>query len=494
MASKCYLAFDLGAESCRGMAGIWNGKTIRLEEIHRFANGATALAGSLRWDVMRLWSEIQNGLTLAGKKYGRRIVSVGADTWGVDFVLLNRQDEILGQPYHYRDGRTRGLMSQAFKKVPREEIFQQSGLQFMELNSLYQLLAWKNHSPQILDAARTLLFMPDFFHWAMCGAKRAEFTIASTSQFLHPRTGHWSKTLLKKLDLPTHLLPSIVPPGTSLGRFRKSLAEHTGLASARVVAPPAHDTASAVVGVPTSGTGHTDWAYLSSGTWSLMGVETARANLSAEALALDVTNEGGAAGTYRLLKNIMGLWLVQRSKRSFDQRGEKHDYATLVRLAAAARPLQSLINPNDPRFLNPPDMVKEIQCFCRETGQRAPQTVGEVVRCALESLALKYCETLEALETLTGEKIRTIHVVGGGSQNGLLNRFTADACGRTVVAGPVEATSLGNLLIQAQADGEVGSLAEIRDVVRRSSAIKTFEPQAGLEWQAAREKCRLFNS
>ena len=492
MAKKVYLAVDLGAESGRVIAGLWNGKTIRLEEVHRFANGATMLGESLRWDVLRLWSEIQNGLALAGKKYGKQVVSVGADTWGVDFVLLNKQEEILGLPHHYRDPRTNGLMKRAFKKVPRAEIFAQSGLQFMELNSLYQLLAWQKHSPEILDAAHTLLFMPDFLHWAMCGAKKAEFTIASTSQFVHPKTGNWSKSLLKKLGLPTHFLPEIVPPGTTLGKLRASIVARTGLTNAKVVAPPSHDTASAVVGVPTANTGRNDWVYLSSGTWSLMGVETRRANLSSEALALNMTNEGGSDGTYRLLKNIMGLWLVQRCKRAFDARGEVYDYGQLVKLAVVAKPLRSLVNPNDSRFLNPPDMAKEIQAFCRATKQPVPQSVGEIVRCAYESLALKYRDTVTSLETLTGDAIKQIHIVGGGSQNQLLNQFTADACQRPAVTGPIEATALGNLLVQVQADGELKNLSEIREVVRASSVIKTFSPHGSAPWSEAAGRMANF--
>ena len=492
--SKVYLAVDLGAESGRVCAGVWDGRKIRLEEIHRFPNGPVALAESLRWDVLRLWSEIQIGLALANKKFGRRIVSVGADTWGVDFVLLNRQDELLGLPYCYRDARTRGWLKRAFKKAPRAEIFAQSGLQFMELNSLYQLLAWQAHSPSILDAAGTLLFMPDFFHWALSGVKRAEFTIASTSQFVHPVRRNWSLSLLKQLGLPVHFLPKIVPPGTTFGVLRKSLAERTGLAGVKVVAPPSHDTASAVVGVPTASTGRADWAYLSSGTWSLMGVELKKACLSARALALDLTNEGGFGGTYRLLKNIMGLWLVQQCKRAFDARGGKHDYARLAQLAAQARPLRSLINVNDPRFLNPPDMPKAIQDYCRETGQPVPETKGELVRCCCESLALKYREVTGHLEELTGGTIEVVHVVGGGSQNSMLNQFTADACRRPVLAGPVEATSLGNVLVQAQADGELGDLAEIRASIRASSAIKQYEPAESVAWdEAASRLQRLFS-
>ena len=474
--SKVYLAVDLGAESGRVMAGLWNGKQLRLEEVHRFPNGPVALGDSIRWDVMRLWGEIQNGLALAGKKYGRKIVSVGADTWGVDFVLLNQQDEMLGQPYHYRDARTNGMMEKAFRKVPRAEIFAQSGLQFMQFNSLYQLLAWQTHSPAILAAAGTLLFIPDFLHWAMCGAKKVEFTNASTSQFLHPLKRDWSLPLLNDLGLPTHFLPEIVSPGTTLGTIRKSLAERTGLAGVKVVAPPTHDTASAVAGVPTANTGQANWAYISSGTWSLMGVEVKQAALSPRALALNMTNEGGLDGTYRLLKNIMGLWLVQQCKWSFDAAGRKYNYAQFAQMAAKAKPLRSIVNLNDPRFLNPPDMPKAIQEYCRETKQPVPKTDGELIRCAYESLALKYREVLGSLEDLTGEPIEVIHIVGGGSQSQLLNQFAADACQRPVIAGPVEATALGNLLTQVRASGELGSLAEMRAVVRASSPGQHYEP------------------
>jgi rhamnulokinase len=479
MKNKVYLAVDLGAESGRVMAGLWNGKRMRLEEVHRFATGATIIGESLRWDLLRLWAEIQNGLAIAGKKYGKQIISVGADTWGVDFVLLNKQDEILGQPYNYRDRRTIGLMEKAFKKVPPAEIFEQSGLQFMELNSLYQLMAWQLHSPALLDAADCLLFIPDFLHWAMCGSKQAEFTNASTSQFLHPKRRNWSKPLLKRLGLPTHFLPEVVFPGTVLGTIRKSLAQRTALAGVKVIAPPTHDTASAIAGVPTTSTGKSNWAYISSGTWSLMGVEVQRANLSPRALELNMTNEGGVDGTYRLLKNIMGLWLVQQCKRSFETADRKFDYPQLMELAARAKPLGSLVDLNHPRFLNPADMPREIQNYCRETKQAVPKGVGELIRCCYESLAFKYRETLNSLEDLTGETIAVIHIVGGGSQNKVLSQMAANACQRPVVAGPVEATALGNLLTQARADGELSSLAELREVVRSSSDTVRYEPA---EW------------
>lgn len=485
MAPRVHLAIDLGAESGRVMAGLWNGKIIQLEEIHRFPNGPVLLAGSLRWDALRLWAEIQNGLSLAAAKYGKSIVSVGADTWGVDFVLLSRHEEMLGQPYHYRDSRTDGMMAKAFRKAPRQEIFAQTGLQFMQLNTLFQLLALKRHAPELLERAACLLFMPDFIHWALCGSRVSEFTIASTSQCLNPLTRTWAGPLLKKFGLPLRIFPKIVAPGTSLGPLRRGLAATLGVQGIKVVAPPSHDTASAVAGVPTAHTGQANWAYISSGTWSLMGVEVRQASLSQRTQELNLTNEGGVEGTYRLLKNIMGLWLVQQCKRAFECRGQHYSYAQLARMAAKAPPLRSLVNPDDPGFLNPPDMPKAIQAFCHKTGQPLPRTEAELVRCAYESLALKYRQVLGWLEELTGNRIEVIHVVGGGSQSKMLNQFTADACRRPVVCGPVEATALGNLLVQVRASGELSALAEQREVARRSSHVTAYEPLDAQRWDTA---------
>jgi rhamnulokinase len=485
MARKVYLAIDLGAESGRVMAGIWSGRTLRLEEVHRFPNGPVALGGTLRWDILRLWAEIQRGLSLAAKKYGKAVVSVGADTWGVDFVLQSRNGEILGQPHHYRDARTNGIMEKAFRTVPRAEIFAQTGLQFMQFNTLFQLLATKRKTPELLDSAKRLLFIPDFLHWALCGSTVAEFTIASTSQCLDPKTRSWARGLLRKFGLPTSILPDIVQPGTRLGKLRPDLVERTGLSGVEVVAPPSHDTASAVAGVPTANTGRSNWAYISSGTWSLMGVEAAGPSLSARTSEINLTNEGGVDGTIRLLKNIMGLWLVQQCKRSFDAKGVRREYADLARLASEAQPLRSVVNPDDSRFLNPPDMPRAIQDYCRESKQPVPRTEGELVRCAYESLALKYRQVLGWLEELAGNRIEVIHIVGGGSQSGILNQFTADACQRPVITGPIEATAMGNLLVQVRADGELSSLAEMRQVVRKSSEVKTYEPGNPAPWDAA---------
>lgn len=485
MATRVYLAVDLGAESGRVMAGLWNGKRIKLEEVHRFPNGGVSVGGTLRWNVLGLWQSIQQGLALAGRKYGKQIVSVGADTWGVDFVLLNRRDELLGLPYHYRDCRTQGVMERAFRQVPREKIFAQTGLQFLPFNSLFQLLAWQKTAPDILEAADRLLFMPDYFHWCLCGSRVAEFTIASTSQCLHPLKRDWAKSLLKGFGLPRRLFPLLVHPGATLGTLRAEVAEAANLPKIKVVAPPSHDTAAAVAGVPTAKSGKANWAYISSGTWSLMGVEVSQASLTPRTLEFNMTNEGGLDGTYRLLKNIMGLWLVQRCKAAFDAEGKNYDYAELARLAAAAPAFRSLVNPDDPRFLNPKDMRVALQEYCRETGQPIPRTAGELVRCAYESLALRYRQVLGWLEELTGEHIEIIHIVGGGSKSELLNQFTASACNRPVITGPVEATALGNLMTQVRADGEVGSLTDMRHVIRRSSEMRRYLPADLDKWNMA---------
>jgi rhamnulokinase len=380
-------------------------------------------------------------------------------------------------------------MERAFKKVPRSEIFAQTGLQFMQFNTLFQLLAHRRAHPEILEAADVMLHIPDFIHWALCGSRVVEFTIASTSQCLNPLTRNLATGLLKKFNLPARIFPKVVPPGTNLGTLRPSIADRTGLGGINVIAPPSHDTASAVAGVPTANTGKANWAYISSGTWSLMGVEVRRASLSARTQELNLTNEGGLDGTYRLLKNIMGLWLVQQCKRAFDAHGAKYEYGKLAQLAAKAPALRSLVNPDDSRFLNPPDMPKAIQDFCRETKQPVPKTEGELVRCAYESLALKYREVLGWLEELTGNTIEVIHIVGGGSQSQILNQFTADACQRPVVTGPVEATALGNLLVQVRASGELSSLAEMRGIISKSSDVRIWQPSRPGAWEAA--SCRF---
>ena len=487
MKRECYLGIDLGAESGRIMAGLWDGKRIRLEELHRFPNGPIEIGGTLRWDVLRLWSEIQNGLRLASTRYGKAVKSIGVDTWGVDFVLLSKSNELLGQPFHYRDARTRGMMERAFKTLPRAEIFATTGLQFMELNTLYQLLALKRSSPEVLAAASCLLMIPDFFHWSLCGSRVAEFTNATTTQFFDPVKSDWSRKLLKRFDLPTKILPEIVPPGVHLGRLLDPVSRYTGLHRVEVIAPATHDTGSAVAAVPSERRPEGTWAYLSSGTWSLMGLELGKAQLSSRALEFNLTNEGGVDGTYRLLKNISGLWLMHQCKRAFDRAGPEQSYSGLVRLARQAPALRSLIDPDDALFMNPPDMPAAIRHFCERTSQPCPNSEGALIRCIFESLALKYQAVLRMLEEVGGNRVEMIHIVGGGSQNELLNQFTADACQRPVLAGPVEATALGNVLLQARACGELGSLAELRSVVRGSCELNPFypKPSSAAAWSEA---------
>lgn len=485
---KAYLAVDLGAESGRVMAGRFDGSQVSLEQIHRFPNGPVNLGGTLRWNFAGLWSEIQNGLRQASTILNGSAVSVGVDTWGVDFVLLNRHDELLGQPWHYRDSRTDGMMQKAFSRVPRAEIFAVTGLQFMKLNSLYQLLAMCERDPELVALARKFLMVPDYFHWCLSGSRVVEFTNATTSQMLDAQTRDWAYDMLRQFEIPTEMFPEVVLPGANLGTLRSEVAEATGLGRLNVIAPATHDTGAAVAAVPTTQTGQANWAYISSGTWSLMGVETQDATLTPRALDRNVTNEGGVDGTWRLLKNIMGLWLVQRCRLAFSRRGHDYDYGRLAQMAGAAEPFRSLVDPDCPEFLDPADMPKAIAAECRRTEQPVPETEGQLIRCSLESLALKYRMVLGWLEELTGIPVTAIHIVGGGSQNQLLNQFTADACGRPVIAGPVEATALGNVLTQARAAGDLSTLADIREVVRRSESIQEYVPGSTTAWDDAWER------
>ncbi len=492
MAEKCFLGVDLGAESGRVMAGLFDGERIRLEEQHRFPNHPVYLADTLRWNVLGLWSEIQIGLAKSAAALGEAISSVGVDTWGVDYVLLSARKEFLGQPWHYRDRRTHGFLEKAISRTPRAEIFRQTGVQFMEINTLYQLLAMQENDPALLAEADLFLMMPDFFHWCLSGSQVVEFTNATTSQCFHATERDWARELLRGLQLPTKIFPEVVLPGTKLGRLREDVALRSGLKRIDVVAPATHDTAAAVAAVPTQNTGQANWAYISSGTWSLMGVETQEAVLTDRALAYNVTNEGGIDGTYRLLKNIMGLWLVQECRRAWEREGSAADYGQVTQWAAEAKPFHALIDPDDAAFLSPADMPQAMRDFCQAHGEPVPESAGQIVRCALESLALKYRMVLEWLEELTGTPIEVIHIVGGGTQNRLLNQLTANACGRPVVTGPVEATVLGNVLVQARSAGEIGSLAEIRDCVRKSFDLTTYEPEQTPAWQAAYERfCSL---
>jgi rhamnulokinase len=485
-----YLALDLGAESGRAIVGQFDGDKLDLKPIHRFDNRPIKVFDSLYWDVLRLWGELKEGLAVYRRDYGRELASIGLDTWGVDFALLGRNDVLLGIPHNYRDPRTSGMMEAAFTRVPRDEIFAQTGIQFMEINTLYQLLAMKLSQDPLLDQAQTLLMIPDLFNYWFTGVKTVEFSNATTTQFYDPRRADWAYPLLAKLGLPGHILPSVTQPGTVLGPLIADVAQETGLAGVQVVAPACHDTGSAVAAVPALGA---DFAYISSGTWSLMGVETRQPVITAGSLGYNFTNEGGVCHTFRLLKNIMGLWLVQQCRRTWQQEGQELSYADLTTLSERAEPFGALINPDYSEFLRPGDMPARIRDFCQRTGQVPPESKGEVVRCALESLALRYRWVLEKLELMLGRSLATIHIVGGGCQNHLLCQLAADATQRMVLAGPVEATAAGNVLMQAMSGGQISSLSEGREVIRRSFKVTTYEPRSVSGWDDAYGRfCKLI--
>lgn len=490
MTERVYLAIDMGASSGRHVAGLFDGRSLRLAEIYRFENGPISASGRLYWDLLGQWRQILQGLRASVAVHEGQIESVGVDTWGVDFGLLGRGDELLGNPYSYRDSRTDGMMERAFELLPREEIFAASGLQFMQFNTLYQLLAMRLGNSPLLDMAESFLMMPDLFHWLLTGVKANEMTDATTTQFFDPQRGDWSRELFQKLSLPSKILGPIVQPGTKLGPLRREIAETTGLRNVSVVLPGTHDTASAVMAVPAaSKPGEVpNWCYISSGTWSLMGVEVPRPVVNEKCRQLNFTNEGGVGGTTRLLKNICGLWLVQECRRVWAEAGRQYTWEYLNHEAAAASPLASFINPDDRAFLAPTDMPEAIRSFCRKSGQTVPATEGEVIRCALESLALQYRRVLSWLEELTGRRIETIHIVGGGAQNRQLCQAAADACHRPVVAGPVEATAIGNVLTQAITAGAIGSISQAREIVRQSFNVERYEPRDSAAWDAAYEK------
>jgi rhamnulokinase len=487
MAQKTYLAVDMGASSGRRMLGRFDGRALALEEVYRFENGGVEVLGNLHWDLLGLWTHVRNGLRAAGSRAGGEVVSVGVDTWGVDFGLLGRDDVLLGNPFHYRDHRTDGILDRAFAIVARDEIFRHTGLQFMQLNSLYQLLAMRLANSPLLDGAKRLLMMPDLFHWLLTGVKSNEFTEATTTQFYNPVQGGWATELLQKFGLPAEILGPVSQPGTDLGPLRPNVAADSGLASAHVVLPGTHDTASAVMAVPAASRPgqRPDWCYISLGTWALMGVESPQPLVTDKVLALNFTNEGGVGQTYRVLKNICGLWLVQECRRAWNQAGRHWGWEDLNRLSAAARPLTAFIDPEAHDFLAPADMPEAIRAFCARTGQTVPADEGSILRCALESLAMTFRRSVSMCEDIVGGRIATIHVVGGGTQNRQLCQATADACGRRVVAGPIEATAIGNLMMQAVAAGDVATIAQAREVIRNSFAVEEYLPQNTSAWDEA---------
>ena len=476
-----FLAFDLGAESGRAMLGRFDGERLGLSEVHRFVNGPVRLPDGLHWDVLRLWTEIKRGLALAVREHGVDLAGVGLDTWGVDFSLLDRDGALVSNPYHYRDSRTNGIKEKAFELISKREIYENSGLQFLQFNSLYQLLAMRLSDSAALARAKNLVFIADLFSYYLCGEIFAEYSLASTSQFMDMRTGQWSKEILDKLSLPIDIMPKVVEPGTVVGRLTAEIADELGCGPIPVIAIGSHDTASAVAAVPA--VADTNWAYLSSGTWSLMGVEVPGAIVNDKTFEYEFTNEGGVENTIRLLKNIMGLWPMQECRRQWQREGTDLSYAELTALAEKAEPFASRIDVDYNGFLAPGDMPKRINDYLAETHQEPIDDKGQIIRTILENLALKYRSIMEAVEDVAGHKINVLHIVGGGIQNELLYQFTANALGKKVITGPIEATASGNILMQAKAAGQIKSLGEAREILRNSFELKQYKPQETAVWQ-----------
>jgi rhamnulokinase len=472
------------------MLGSIHNDTLTTEEVHRFEHLPRRLPSGLHWDVVGLWSGILDGLRKTAERAerdGLTLASIGVDTWGVDFGLIGESGELLGIPHCHRDPAHQRAFEDTFQRISRAELYEATGIQFMWLNSLYQLVARQQREPALLEKAHRMLFMPDLLHYFLTGNASVEATIASTSQMIDARTGEWATGMLEKMGLPTQMLGPIVPPGANLGTPLEHVAEGTGIpGDVPVIAPATHDTAAAVAAVPADA--NTSWAYLSSGTWSLMGAELNEPCLSEAARDFPFTNEGGIDGTIRFLKNITGLWLVQETRRDYEKRGEVYDYNQLTEAAEDAEPFRTLIDTTHEPFLMHGDMPAKIAEYARQTGQPEPETVGQFVRCCLESLALAYRYTLENLERVLGKQFEVLHVVGGGGKNRLLNQMTADAIGRPTIVGPAEATATGNLLTQAMGVGDVKDLNHMRQIVRNTFSPETYQPQNTAAWDKAYER------
>ncbi len=467
--TETYLAFDLGAESGRAFLGSLGSGKLEIREIHRFANEPVEYGGTMHWDAPRMWLEMRKAL---GSADVPRLAGIGVDAWGVDYALLGQRGELLLNPYHYRDPRNTTAFEEVQELIPRERIYKATGIQLMSLNTLYQLYAAQRDTPDILRAAEKMIMMPDLFHYWMTGNAVCEYTDASTTQFMNPITRKWATDLLDELGLPSKLPAEIVEPGTVVGPLLPGISRNTALNGTPVIAPGSHDTASAVAAITARGNA----AFISSGTWSLIGTELTAPALSDDAMRFNFTNEGGVCGTTRLLKNVMGLWMLQCCRRAWAAAGRDYDYGQLTDEAANAKPFRSLMDPDSSLFLSPADMPAAIDEYCSKTDQPCPDSPGAYTRAILESLALKYRVILANMSSVTGNKTEQIRVIGGGSKSRLLNQFTADATGCRVLAGPTEAAVLGNIGVQMLATGGASSLEEMRAIVERSFPVDVYEP------------------
>lgn len=481
-----FLAFDLGASSGRAMLGVLDGNKLTLEEKHRFLNEPVNINGSLHWDILRLFHEIKQGILKCANSGDGDIDCIGIDTWGVDYGLLDKDDKLIANPYHYRDTRTEGMFDKAFEIVPKEEIFSNTGIAFNWFNTLYQMLQSKLLGDTAYENAKTLLFIPDLLNFFLTGEKRTEYTVATTSQMFDAQKGEWAWDMLEKFGLKTDIFAPMVYPGETVGTLRAEIAEELGVGRIPVVAVASHDTGSAVVSVPV--TDEKDFVYISSGTWSLMGVELDAPNVSSEAMEYNLTNEGGYNKSIRFLKNIMGMWLVQESRRQWKREGEELGFGELSDMAAKAEPFKCFINPDYEDFQTPGNMPERIRRYCEKTGQYVPQTKGEIIRCIGESLAFKYRNTIEGIEAVTGKKYNSVNIVGGGVQDKPVCQFTANACGIAVNAGPIEATAIGNIAVLAIASGAVKDIAESRQLIKDNFEVNEYAPCDCKAWDEAYEK------
>lgn len=469
--SKRVLAFDFGASSGRAILGTYDGEKIHLEEIHRFTNDPVNVCGVFHWDVLRLFHEIKQGITKAVHAGG--FDAIGIDTWGVDFGLIDKKGRLLNNPVHYRDTRTVGMIEKVSEIIPKEELYGRTGIQFASLNTIFQLAALKFNDPEVLEQADKLLLMPDLFAYLLTGEMRAEYSEVSTTQLLDPKTGDWAYDIIERLGIPSRLFPSIIDAGDTYGMLSDEICEELGAPKVPVVAVATHDTGSAVVAVPSD---KKDFIFISCGTWSLFGTELAAPVINETSFGFNLTNEGGYGRTTRFLKNIMGLWLIQESRRQWIREGYEVSYADLEREALEVAPFKCFINPDDDSFVSPGNLPKRVQEFCERTGQYVPQTRGEIMRCIYESLAMKYRYTFRAVREVTGLEYETIHMIGGGTKDRLLCQMAADACNSKVIAGPIEATATGNIAVQLIAMGEIKDLADARRVIAASEQPKFYEP------------------
>lgn len=475
---KRVLAFDFGASSGRAMLGQWDGQRIQMEEIHRFSNDTVSVRGTMYWDVLRLFFEVKQSMTKAMQRGG--FDAVGIDTWGVDFGLIGKNGQLLSNPVHYRDGRTLPIPQEVFKTLSKEELYHRTGTQFIHFNTIYQLYYLAHHEPQLLEQTDRILMMPDLFAYFLTGVMRSEVTEVSTTNLMNPYRREWDLQLCEKLGIPTRILPPMIRAGEVYGPLSDEICEELGCPKVPVVAVATHDTASAVVSAPAQ---EKDFVYISCGTWSLFGTELSEPFITGETAAADYTNEGGYNGTIRFLKNIMGLWLIQESRRQWIREGEQVTYAQLEQEALAAKPFQCFIDCDAPEFEPSGNLPARVQEFCRKTGQYVPKTRGEIMRCIYESLAMKYKYTFQTLQQLTGKNYHSIHMLGGGIKDTLLCRMTADATGAQVVAGPAEATVMGNIAVQLMALHQIPGLWEARKAVRNSVELVTYQPEDTASWE-----------